>query len=88
MFGTLLGALMAFDTLLARRLTSEPFTTSWQVVARVAALEPSQQMYVMKKFRPSNVSANNSKSLTNFLNSIERNEGASAGIAPEKWALA
>ena len=26
-FGTLLGALMAFDTLLARRLTSEPSTT-------------------------------------------------------------
>merc|ERR1719269_257015 len=43
-------------------------------MARVAQLEPSQQQYVIKKFRPTG--QNNSKSLTNFLNSIEKNSGS------------
>lgn len=43
------------------------------VVARVASLEPAQQAYVMRKFRPGG-SGNNSKSLMNFLNSMEKNE--------------
>jgi hypothetical protein len=45
-----------------------------QVMARVAQLEPATQQYVIKKFRPTG--HNNSKSLTNFLNTIEKNAGA------------
>jgi hypothetical protein len=41
-----------------------------QVIARVAQLDPTTQEYVIKKFRPTG--HNNSKSLTNFLNSIEK----------------